>query len=97
MRGTFYWVCIANLVITTVYYSSVGLLEIFACWPREKIWNNFAHGKCVNIYPVNVVTSVLNLILDLIMLGMPPQVIWRMQLSARKKVAISAIFSVGVL
>ncbi|KAF1960479.1 hypothetical protein CC80DRAFT_392447, partial [Byssothecium circinans] len=96
IRGGFYWACIGNIVVNFVFYTALIFVTIFACTPRSKIWNHFEEGTCINIFAVNVASSVFNFVLDLVMLGMPQRVIWRLQLSTKKKVAISLLFAVGV-
>ncbi|KAH8732138.1 hypothetical protein GQ44DRAFT_735788 [Phaeosphaeriaceae sp. PMI808] len=96
IRGGFYWACIANIVVNFVFYTTTIFVMIFACTPRSKIWNQLEEGKCVNIFAVNVASSVFNFILDLVMLSMPQRIIWNLQLSTKKKVAVSLLFAVGV-
>ena len=80
-----------------LFYTVTIFVMIFACTPRSKIWNHFEEGTCVNIFAVNVASSVFNFVLDLVMLGMPQRVIWRLQLSTKRKIAISLLFAVGIL
>lgn len=97
LRGKFYYTCVANIILSLLFYIPLILIEIFACTPRSKIWNSSIDGKCVDIYVVNVASSVFNFVLDLMMLAMPLSVIWKLQLSRRKKVALSMLFTVGIL
>jgi len=97
IRGSFYWACIGNIVVNAIFYTVTIFVMIFACTPRSKIWNRFEEGTCVNVFAVTVASSFFNFLLDLVMLGMPQGIIWRLQLSTKKKVAISLLFAVGVL
>ncbi|KAF2848571.1 hypothetical protein T440DRAFT_470172 [Plenodomus tracheiphilus IPT5] len=92
VRGGFYYACVGNMVMNIIFYVACLFVEIFACTPREKIWNFFVRGTCVNVYLINVASSVFNFVLDVVMLGMPQYKIWRLQLSKKRKVAISLLF-----
>jgi hypothetical protein len=92
-----YYACIVNISIIITFYFACVFAEIFACTPRSKIWNVFEHGTCVNSYAIMVASSVFNFVLDLAMLALPPYLIWQTTLSTGRKIAISAVFTVGIL
>ncbi|KAF2106974.1 hypothetical protein BDV96DRAFT_654304 [Lophiotrema nucula] len=97
IRRKLYLTCILIIGVTIAFYSACVLSEIFACTPRSKIWNVFEPGTCVNTYAINVASSTFNFVLDVVMLVIPQQIIWQLTLSTQKKVAISAVFAVGIL
>jgi hypothetical protein len=97
IRGTFYWACVGNIIINALFYFSSIVAGIFACTPRSKIENFFEHGTCINTPALFLAASIFNLIMDLVMLGMPQKVIWELTLPIRKKMAISVVFAFGIM
>lgn len=97
MRRKLYFACVGIIVVTVLFYAACIPAEIWACNPRSKIWNALENGTCINTYAINVASSSLNFLLDLIMLAIPQQVIWHMSLSTQRKIALSTLFIVGVL
>ncbi|KAF2727281.1 hypothetical protein EJ04DRAFT_570519 [Polyplosphaeria fusca] len=98
LRTRFYRASVGIMTINILFYIGCILAEIFACSPREKLWNVLLPGRCdVNTYAINVVSSVFNFVIDLVMLALPQGLIWRLQLSLKKKIALSLLFVLGVL
>lgn len=97
-RNLFFWTCHLLLWVNVVFYSICMFLELFGCQPREKFWNKLLPGGyCINIHAVTVASGAVNVLSDLVILVLPQKAIWRLHLSWRKKVGISAIFAVAIL
>ena len=80
------------------FYTITTLLTIFACTPREKIWNSLkVDGHCMNYRAIIVSTAIFNIISDLAILLLPVHTIWKLQIPTRKKVAISWLFCTGLM
>ena len=80
-----------------LFYLSIMVVTGCQCIPRRKIWSPSVPGKCVNPHAVLVVTAIINLISDFSILLLPIRSIWRLQLSLRRKLAISAVFATGLV
>ncbi|KAL4921270.1 hypothetical protein BDW62DRAFT_142563 [Aspergillus aurantiobrunneus] len=78
------------------FYLANFFLKIFQCIPRAKIWNKDIPGHCININIPILVTAAINVLSDLMMLPLPIVCVWKLQLSTRKKLGVSAIFAAGV-
>ncbi|KAL2867943.1 uncharacterized protein BJX67DRAFT_380500 [Aspergillus lucknowensis] len=78
------------------FYLANFFLKIFQCIPRSKIWDKETPGRCININIPILVTAAINVVSDLLMLSLPIICVWRLQMSARKKLGISAIFAAGI-
>ena len=96
-KGKTYYVTQLIIWINLLYFTAAGLLSIFQCTPRARIWNPFVPGTCVNYRAVNLATAIFNVISDILMLLLPMAWIWRLQMSTSRKLRISAVFAVGVL
>jgi hypothetical protein len=53
--------------------------------------------KKINSYLLLVVSSVINVISDIVMLVIPLIAVWRLRMDRNKKLGISAIFAVGIM
>ena len=78
-----------------LFYISVIFVVVFACWPREKIWDPLVPGKCVSAPAVLVTTSAINAATDLVILFLPIVSVWKLQMGTNKKWGVSAIFAAG--
>ncbi|TVY39345.1 Satratoxin biosynthesis SC1 cluster protein [Lachnellula subtilissima] len=80
------------------FYTADTLFEIFSCNPRELNWNKLIdHGSCFNIEALIISAGAINVVSDCVILFLPVFSIWRLQLSTKKKVQISAVFAFGLL
>ncbi|KAI0000715.1 hypothetical protein F4779DRAFT_604527 [Xylariaceae sp. FL0662B] len=96
-NGFFYICCVAMVVNTGLYISSIFTTN-FACSPREKLWRFWVPGTCaVDRRPLDLTTAGLNLVSHLLVLLLPQRVIWQLQLTTKRKIGISIIFSMGIL
>jgi hypothetical protein len=96
-RNLFWWVSIIVLVVNIGLYVAFVFVEIFACSPRQKIWNLILHGKCLDLGTVNVVSAIINLLSDIAILLLPQRAIWSLHMSLRKKIKVAPMFAVGIL
>lgn len=83
--------------VNILFYLSVTIVAVLGCIPRRKIWQRWVPGKCVNEQAVLLVTAVVNALSDVSILLLPIGCIWHLQLSLRRKLAISAVFATGLV
>jgi len=74
------------------------LVEILQCNPVSYnfIWSP-QDRHCIAIKIPFLITAIPNTLLDFVILILPMTVIWTIQLSLRRKIAISAVFLIGGL
>ncbi|KAI0835900.1 hypothetical protein F5Y06DRAFT_274708 [Hypoxylon sp. FL0890] len=96
-RNTFFWICYGMIGANCCLYITTIITTNYACTPRERIWRRYIPGSCVDIYALNLSITSIHLIFDLLMLLLPHRIIWTLSLSARQKVGISTVFSVGIM
>lgn len=67
--------------------------------PWARFYNPFIKGTCLDISECYHVSGVLNFVLDVAVLCLPQNIIWSLQMSAKKKKKkiFTAIFSVGLM
>lgn len=85
------------LVINFLLYFAVLIAESLACRPLSKIWKPWQDGTCFDKKALDVTTGYFNLGIDLVMLWLPQNVIWRLQMTRSRKIGVSVIFSFGIL
>ncbi|KAL6882216.1 hypothetical protein HDV57DRAFT_52500 [Trichoderma longibrachiatum] len=82
--------------VTVAYTFAAVLLTVFACKPIEKAWRKTLPGVCVNSISIWYSTSVLNIVTDILIIGLPVNEIRRLQLRLARKLLLCALFSLGV-
>jgi len=87
--------CWATLLCLAVFYTVGFFVVVFACTPRKKYWNPLIQGTCRNTAFLNNATGVYNVLTDIIIVLLPQHEIWKLHMSARKKLAVSVVFLVA--
>ncbi|KAH0489846.1 hypothetical protein TgHK011_001339 [Trichoderma gracile] len=82
--------------VTVAYTFAAVLMTVFACKPIEKAWRKTLPGVCVNSISIWYSTSVLNIVTDILIIGLPVNEIRRLQLPLARKLLLCALFSLGV-
>ena len=87
--------------ILIVYVSMLGivsfLLPTLRCIPVNYNWNKTIKGHCVNPDIMFKTLSSFSVITDVVMLILPLPIVWRLQISKRRKFALTGIFMMGGL
>ena len=96
-RDKFYWVTQGLIAVNTIFYIIFLFVPIFLCKPLSKIWNPDEPGKCLKIFDLYIASAAFNMISDIAMLSVPIFLIWKLQMSYRRKLGVSLIFGVGGL
>lgn len=96
-RNFIFWASWFLIVANGAIYISVLFASIFACVPREKIWNPAVDGKCIDVGDAMITTSAINFISDVAILALPLLGIWSLQMPLKRKIGVGSIFAVGLL
>lgn len=81
-----------------VFYIIYTFLQIFSCRPIDKSWDVFiTDGSCLNTRLITLVAGAINTVSDLLILILPQRRIWGLQQPLSKKLAVSGLFSLGLL
>ncbi|KAG8167420.1 hypothetical protein KVR01_003109 [Diaporthe batatas] len=67
------------------------------CEPIDHMWNPTPDGHCRDGHVGEYCTLAINMFLDLVILILPMPTLWKLKLPTRKKVAVTAMFSFGLL
>ncbi|KAF2798549.1 hypothetical protein K505DRAFT_296219 [Melanomma pulvis-pyrius CBS 109.77] len=81
-----------------IFYLYITIAGIFSCRPINKAWDiTITSGHCTNRLRGHSVAAILNTTSDVLMLAMAQRGIWRLRLSLRKRLSLSAMFLVGAV
>ncbi|KAI1467742.1 uncharacterized protein F4812DRAFT_427450 [Daldinia caldariorum] len=97
-RKAFRWSCYIIAALNAIYYTINIILECTACTPREYYWDKtIPGGTCRYSAILSLISAIVNLVFDVAILILPQGVIWRLNMSRRKKVGCSVVFIIGHL
>lgn len=94
----FLFICARVLIVLNlVYYIVSTCVSIWACSPREKIWNDLVPGKCLSNDTMIFITCVWNMLSDVAILIAPASSVLKLKVALRKKLGIILLFATGLL
>ena len=93
----FRWANYALVAFWTVYSLTITLVGFFQCTPVHKAWAPEVDGHCLNLVELGVASGYINIATDLLILLLPIPMVWSLQLSAKIRLAVMAIFATGIL
>ncbi|KAJ8107083.1 hypothetical protein OPT61_g9108 [Boeremia exigua] len=91
-----FWASWALIVLTSCAYISTLLVLIFSCTPVRKAWNPVLPGRCHNS-AAGYISGTVNLITDIAVLLLPVIGVLQLQMDKRKKAAVGAVFTTGII
>ncbi|KAK8049894.1 CFEM domain-containing protein [Apiospora phragmitis] len=87
------WVNTINLAS----FFSIFFAIVFQCFPLQKAWKPRLEGFCVDRRILFVAASAINIVLDLLILGLPLHIFVGLQIPKRTKIALIFVFLLGFL
>ncbi|KAL8637525.1 MAG: hypothetical protein Q9228_005210 [Teloschistes exilis] len=69
---------------------------IFSCHPIQGAWNPFIKAKCINGEAAVLAVAVLTTVTDLIILGLPLPLVWKLHLPALQRLQLTGVFLIGL-
>ena len=86
------------LVIAVAWGTSLTIGAIFQCKPIAAAYDPLiSHKSCIKVRDYFVVTSILNVLIDVAILVLPLPLLWQLQLSTSRKLTLSVILTLGIL
>ncbi|KAI0481933.1 hypothetical protein GGR56DRAFT_617870 [Xylariaceae sp. FL0804] len=97
-RNSFYWICKAILVLSSLISVAYVVAENMSCFPHAKIYNPLiTEGYCINQTIWQVPGAIGAVLCTVFIIVLPQHTIWRLQMPRKNRVGISLIFMVGLL
>lgn len=75
----------------------VFLQEFLLCRPFAKIWNSLLPGVCGSSSATILAEAIINMLLDIAILSLPMPLVWRLQMTRRRKIILTIIFGLGFM
>lgn len=90
-----------GITISGLFYFSLMTALLILCVPRDgqsqaSYLSAIASPRCARSKTINLVGGVLNIVTDFYILVLPMPAVLSLQLSARKKIGVGAIFLTGL-
>lgn len=76
---------------------SVFLQELLLCRPFAKTWNPLLPGVCGSSSATILAEAIINMLLDIAILSLPMPLLWRLQMTRRRKIISTIIFGLGFM
>lgn len=86
--------------LNIAYLLAFVLVSIFQCRPIQGAWLHWdgeGNYKCNHINAQGWASAIINMLLDLIVMILPLNQLYKLQLSIKKKAFVMCMFSLGIL
>lgn len=87
---------VALMTAMGIFYGGITFAKIFECSPRERIWNSSIQGRCLDIAMVLNASGGFNMVTDFIILCLPVQAVWNLQMDKTKRILVVMAFTFGL-
>lgn len=95
-RNLMFWASHTLIWLNVTFYSILFFLALFPCKPVKKYWNPWIEGRCIDDGKLSVFVASFNAASDILILILPQPLIWRLHMTLKRKIALSAVFLVGI-
>jgi hypothetical protein len=88
------------LAFTTCWGIATVLVTIFSCEPIGYFWHMWDgehEGTCLSHVHIVWAHSIINIVLDVVIIGLPVSTLAKMQLPLGKKIGVCSMFAAGAL
>ena len=85
----------ATGALVVSWWITFDILAICTCNPPRKQWDTEIAGHCLDSYKTFVAAATPNVIIDVIILVLPLPMLWKLQVSLRRKLALVGAFILG--
>ena len=83
--------------LVVVWCLSVTFSVIFECQPVGSYWQPKLQQHCIDSQKFYWANGISNLLLDVIILCLPVPMIWKLQMSTKRKISLTLVFALGIL
>lgn len=92
---SFHKVIFGIAAVVTSWALSAFFASIFNCYPIRMSWEPTIPGRCIDYGMVTLIIGIFNIFIDFIMLSAPMPLLWKLQMSTRRKILLSGAFTAG--
>ena len=84
--------------VTMAYWLSTVLTAFLICRPFAFNWDKLTiKGHCGDTSGYYLSTAIVNLLIDVAIVALPLPLLWSLQMRTSRKLALTAIFSLGAM
>lgn len=92
------WPILILMAICVVWIILRTFLTLFRCSPVQFYWDKSLNGRCtINVATYYFATDLTHTLLDVIIVTLPVYEVMKMQLPLGQKIAVTGMFSCGLL
>jgi hypothetical protein len=91
------WAVWCVIILTATIFIGVFLQSFLLCRPLNYFWNKTVDGTCGDQNAAYLSIAVIELVNDFVIVILPMPVLWKLQMPAKKKMAISALMGMGLM
>ena len=85
-------------IIVSCWWIAFFFPAVFQCHPVDAIWSvEMYANQCFNQYAWSIAHGTTNILTDIVILGLPLPLIWKLQIRRKRKVGLLGIFLLGSL
>ncbi|KAI1207474.1 uncharacterized protein F4807DRAFT_178975 [Annulohypoxylon truncatum] len=96
-RSIFFWASRVLICAAIIGYTGGIVITVVRCVPVVPIWRFYVTPKCLIQKERVDILCIFNISLDTFILILPQWVIWKLQISRKRKLGVSLVFSIGIL
>lgn len=89
--------CYAIMVVNILWFVGDMCVVWLLCLPAASNWDSSIEGHCGNVAAAYLTVHVSSLMVDLLVVGLPVQVLWRLKMPMARKFGIMVMFALVAL
>ncbi|KAL5358589.1 hypothetical protein BJX96DRAFT_146823 [Aspergillus floccosus] len=89
-------VVLATSVFVILWLMAMEIVLGLQCRPISRFWDSDVPGACFDLVAFSYFTNITNLVTDIWIFALPLPVIFKLQMSRNRKIALSFLFSIGL-
>ncbi|KAH7091447.1 hypothetical protein FB567DRAFT_414534, partial [Paraphoma chrysanthemicola] len=97
MRDAAWWVITISLIANAMAYTTIMMLYLLTCLPREKIWHADVKGRCMDWDGVSIAVGISNTMSDIETFLVPVWCVLRLHTDIWTKFGALAVFASSAL
>jgi hypothetical protein len=97
LRNFTFWASHGLIWMNVIFYTIFVFLNLFVCQPRKKFWDPTVEGgRCMDWIVVLTTGNAVTIVSDAAIWLLPQRVIYSLQLTRPRKIALSFLFTIGI-
>ena len=86
-----------TFALVIAWLLAIEITVLAECVPISGLWDLSVPSRCIQLVPFFVGAGVPNVILNVIIVGLPLPMIWTLEIEKKHRWALSAVFGLGTL